>query len=185
MAAIRCWIFRQAELSGPLGHRCASLTPNHAEVVMNPCFHTVCKVFAKAIQHHHPIRTAAARERVGDHQGPEGEDARNSGAQPHEDVGCYQRRSAQLHQNGQCRDQSGGTKLERYAVRDRRPPIERLCKTAAPVGVRQARAGEEPEPRGRKDRVYGGRGVRCGEKAHGLPTVAQSREIHPKGVFRR
>jgi hypothetical protein len=42
MAAIRCRIFRQAELSGPLQQRRVSLTPNHAEVVMNPCFHTVC-----------------------------------------------------------------------------------------------------------------------------------------------
>ena len=41
MAAIRCRIFRHAELSGPLGHRRVSLTPNHAELVMNPCFHTV------------------------------------------------------------------------------------------------------------------------------------------------
>jgi hypothetical protein len=46
MAAIRCRIFRQAELSGPLGHRRVSLTPNHAEVVMNPCFHTVCNTSA-------------------------------------------------------------------------------------------------------------------------------------------
>jgi hypothetical protein len=44
MAAIRCRIFRHAELSGPLGHRRVSLTPNHAELVMNPCFHTVCKI---------------------------------------------------------------------------------------------------------------------------------------------
>jgi hypothetical protein len=47
MAAIRCRIFRQAELSGPLGHRRVSLTPNHAEVVMNPCFHTVCEIYAR------------------------------------------------------------------------------------------------------------------------------------------
>jgi hypothetical protein len=51
MAAIRCRIFRQAELSGPLRHRCVSLTPNHAEVVMNPCFHTVCKNFAPKSEH--------------------------------------------------------------------------------------------------------------------------------------
>jgi hypothetical protein len=47
MAAIRCRIFRHAELSGPPGHRRVSLTPNHAELVMNPCFHTVCKIFAQ------------------------------------------------------------------------------------------------------------------------------------------
>jgi len=48
MAAIRCRIFRHAELSGPPGHRRVSLTPNHAELVMNPCFHTVCKNFETA-----------------------------------------------------------------------------------------------------------------------------------------
>jgi hypothetical protein len=46
MAAIRCRIFRHAELSGPLEHRRVSLTPNYAEVVINPCFHTVCLIFA-------------------------------------------------------------------------------------------------------------------------------------------
>ncbi len=44
MAAIRGRIFRHAELNGPLGHRRVSLTPNHAEVVMKLCFHTVCLI---------------------------------------------------------------------------------------------------------------------------------------------
>jgi hypothetical protein len=46
MAAIECPNSHEVGLSGSMRLRRASLTPNRAEVVVHPCFHTVCKNFA-------------------------------------------------------------------------------------------------------------------------------------------